>query len=204
MGIDRSAASVETANRRAAALGVPNVRFEAAELDTFDTAQMFDAVIGRLVLLYQPDPAATLRRFRKFLNPNGIMAFQEIDIDMSQVPSSELFNKVRSWITAALKAGGADTNMGTKLLRTFLDAGLPRPTMIAATRVESGPDSFIYGHHARILRSLLPVVERVGITTAEEAAIDTLADRLRQEAIAHERVMFESRMVGAWCRLPKS
>ena len=58
-----------------------NVRFETVELDTFDTARRFDAVIGRLVLLYQPDPAATLRRFRNFLKSDGIMAFQEIDME---------------------------------------------------------------------------------------------------------------------------
>jgi ubiquinone/menaquinone biosynthesis C-methylase UbiE len=61
LGIDRSASSVKFARQRAAALGVQNILFEAAELDAYDTAKSFDAVIGRLVLLYLPDPAATLR-----------------------------------------------------------------------------------------------------------------------------------------------
>jgi hypothetical protein len=43
LGIDRAASSVETARRRAAALGVRNVQFETAELDAFDSAEMFDA-----------------------------------------------------------------------------------------------------------------------------------------------------------------
>ena len=202
LGIDRSANSVEIARRRIGTLQIPNVRFEVAELDDFDTKEIFDAVIGRLVLLYQPDPAATLRRFAKFLGPGGIMACQEIDVDMAQVPSCELFNHVRTWIVATLKAGGAEPYMGSKLLQTFLAAGLPRPTMIAACRVESGPDSSVYVHHAQIVRSLLPLAERAGIINAAELAIDTLADRLRQKALELERVTFKSRMVGAWSRLP--
>jgi SAM-dependent methyltransferase len=202
LGIDRHIASVEIARRRVASLGVKNVRFERVDLNSIDTASTFDAVVGRLVLLYQPDPAATLRRLRNFLRPNGIVAIQEIDIDMAQVPPSELFNSMRSWIIASLHAGGANPNMGSNLLRTFLAAGLPRPTMIAATRVESGPDSLIYEHHAQIVRSLLPLAERAGVTIPEEIAVEALADRFREDAVAYERATFESRMVGAWTRLP--
>jgi SAM-dependent methyltransferase len=202
LGIDRHIASVEIARRRVASAGVKNVRFECVELNSVDTASTFDAVVGRLVLLYQPDPAATLRRLRKCLRPNGIVAFQEIDIDMAQVPPSELFDRMRSWIIASLRAGGANPDMGSNLLRTFLAAGLPRPTMIAATRVESGPDSLIYEHHAQIVRSLLPLAKRAGVTIPKEIAVEALADRFREDAVAYERATFESRMVGAWTRLP--
>ncbi len=203
LGVDRSLNSVETSRRRATTLQIPNVRFECAELDTFGTTEMFDAVIGRLVLGYQRDPAGMLKRFAKRLKPGGIVAFQEIDIDMSCEPTSELLDNVRRWIIATFAACGAEPRMGSKLLRTFLDAGFPRPTMIASCRVESGPDSVIYLHHAEIMRSLLPLAERAGITTAAEVAIDTLANRLRQEAVALEQVSFESRLVGAWSRVPE-
>jgi SAM-dependent methyltransferase len=202
LGIDRHFASVEIARRRVASLGVKNVRFESVDLNSVDTASTFGAVVGRLVLLYQPDPAATLRRLRNFLRPNGVVAIQEIDIDMAQVPPSELFNSMRSWIIASLHAGGANPNMGSSLLRTFLAAGLPRPTMIAATRVESGPDSLIYEHHAQIVRSLLPLAKSAGVTIPDEIAVEALADRFREDAVAYERATFESRMVGAWTRLP--
>jgi SAM-dependent methyltransferase len=205
LGIDRAVSSVETARRRAAELGTRNVRFETAELDAFDTAEKFDAVIGRLVLLYQPDPIAVLRRFRKFLKPNGIIAFQEMDMETaSQVPASETFTRVSSLIRDGFKAGGTELNMGSKLLPAFLNAGLPRPTMIAASRAESGPDSKVYAITAQILQSLLPIVERTGAATIEEAAIGTLADRLRHDAVANESVTFWPRLVGAWTRLPKS
>jgi SAM-dependent methyltransferase len=205
LGIDRSAPSVETARRRAMTLGVRTAQFETAELDTFESAQTFDAVIGRLVLLYQPDPVATLRRFRKFLIPNGVIAFQEVNIeDAMQLPSSETFERVRSWFLSAFRACGAEPNMGNKLLPTFLGAGLPRPTMIMTVRVESGPNSYTYAHLAGVIRSMLPLLERAGLATAEEVAIDTLADRLRQEATKNECATFSPHLVGAWSRLPKS
>src|SRR6516164_669260 len=60
LGIDRAASSVQTARGRATALGVAHARFEQADLVSFETDQSFDALIGRLVLLYLPDPAGTL------------------------------------------------------------------------------------------------------------------------------------------------
>jgi ubiquinone/menaquinone biosynthesis C-methylase UbiE len=201
LGIERNALSVETASQRAEKAGVCNVRFEMADLESFESPHAFDAVIGRFVLLYLPNPAATLRRFRKLLKPYGVIAFQESDMEQaSQVPSSELFSRVLSWIIGAFRAAGVEPNMGGKLLTTFLAAGLPRPTMIASMRAESGPHSEAYDYVTQSVRSLLPLVERAGLATSEEVAIDTLADRLRQDAILHERVTFLPRMVGAWSR----
>ena len=112
LGIDRSAASIETARRRTAASHIGNVIFAAAELDAFDTDQTFDAVIGRLVLLHQRDPSAILRRFRRFLKPGGLVAFQEMDVQLHlQVPASQLFTKVFPWIIGGHKADGSETNM---------------------------------------------------------------------------------------------
>jgi ubiquinone/menaquinone biosynthesis C-methylase UbiE len=205
LGVDRAASSLKIAQGRAAGLGATNVRFDEAELQAFDTDQMFDAIIGRLVLLYLSDPAVLLRRLRDRVRPGGLLAFQEIDMSqISQVPSSALFEQVVRWIQGAFAASGAELNMGTKLLATFLRAGLPRPTMISASRVESGPLSPAYDYVTRVLRSLLPLVEQARIASSAEIGIDTLADRLRQDAMADERVTFLPRMVSAWSRLPAS
>ena len=61
-----------------------------------------------------------------------------------------------------------------------------------------------YGYVADVLRSLLPLIERTGIATAAQIDIDTLALRLREDAIAHERIMFLPRVVGAWTALPSA
>jgi ubiquinone/menaquinone biosynthesis C-methylase UbiE len=204
-GLDRAVSSVRTAGERAAANGFANLRFEEAELETFDTEQKFDAVIGRFVLLYLRNPSEMLRRLRHCVRPEGIIAFHEMDMSQfSTVTVSELFDRVTSWIGNAFIVGGVEVNMGSKLLTTFLHAGLPRPTMIASARVESGPTSPAYDYLARTVRSLSPLASRAGIGSDAEIEIDMLTDRLRQDAVENERVIFLPRLVGAWSRLPKS
>jgi len=203
LGIDRAASSVQTANGRATALGINHVRFEQADLDRFEADQTFDALVGRLVLLYLADPADILKRLSRHLRPGGIVALQEFDMTAtSQVPPGELFLKVRGWLLAAFTAAGAQLDMGTKLYSSFLRAGFPPPDMTAATLIASGPATTGYGYMVGVLRSLLPLIQRTGIATASEIDIDTLAARMHEDALAHERVMFLPRVVGAWTALP--
>jgi len=203
LGIDRAASSVQTARGRATALGIAQARFEQADLGDFETTQTFDALVGRLVLLYLPDPAGTLKRLSHHLRPGGIVAFQEFDMSAtSQVPPGELFLKVKGWLLAAFTAAGAQLDMGTKLYSSFLRAGFPAPDMMAATLIACGPATTGYGYMVGVLRSLLPLIERTGIATGMEIDIDTLAVRMHEDALAHERVMFLPRVVGAWTALP--
>jgi ubiquinone/menaquinone biosynthesis C-methylase UbiE len=203
LGIDRAASSVQTARGRATALGVAHARFEQADLASFATDQTFDALVGRLVLLYLADPAGTLKRLAQYLRPGGIVAFQEFDMTAtSQAPEGALFAKVRSWLLAAFTAAGAHIDMGTELYSSFLRAGFPSPDMTAATLIACGPDTTGYGYMVGVLRSLLPLIERTGIASLAEIDIDTLAVRLHEDALTHERVMFLPRVVGAWTALP--
>ena len=205
LGIDKALSSVETARRRVAAVGVGNARFEESDLAVFETEQKFDAIVGRLVLLYLPDPATVLRSLSRHLRPHAIVALQEFDMSqVSQEPASDLFMQTRRWILEAFRAGGAELDMGTKLYTTFLRAGLPAPNMIAATHVACGPTSPGYEYMARVLRSLLPLIERSRIANVAEIDIDTLAARLRDDAVANERVSFLPRVVGAWARLSQA
>ena len=201
LGIDKAPSSVEAARRRVAALGVQNVSFEESDLAEFATDRKFDAIVGRFVLTYVPDRARVLRSLTRHLKPGGIVALQELDMSqISQVPASELFMQARGWLFAAFAAGGAELDMGTQLYATFLQAGLPAPNMIAATPVVGGPASMAYEQLVQALRSLLPAIERSGIANVEAIGIDTLAARLREDAIANARVVFMSRVVSAWAR----
>ena len=109
--------------------------------------------------------------------------------------------QARRWILDAFAATGAELDMGTQLYATFLQAGLPAPDMIATFPVVGGPTSPGYEHLVQGLRSLLPLIERRGIAKIEEIGIDTLVERLREDAVANDRVIFMSRVVGAWARL---
>jgi SAM-dependent methyltransferase len=197
LGVDRATSSVETA--RALSRGILNVNFVQSELSTFETDSMFDALIGRFVLLYVPEPGDCAQALVA-LSQARCVAFQEYDMSQVAQAPCELFEQTRQRILAAFSAGGAELDMGTRLYSTFLLAGLPPPGMNAITQVGCGPTWHGYDYMAGVLRSLLPLIERSGIANVSEICIDTLADRLRNDAIANKRLTFLPRAVGAWAR----
>jgi ubiquinone/menaquinone biosynthesis C-methylase UbiE len=199
LGIDRSAEAIRTAKRRAAALGRDDVDFTVADLDALDIEGRFDAVIGRLVLIYLPDPAATLRRLRDLLRPGGVMAFQEYSLPIMQSwPDGPLFRRCSGWVLETFRRAGLETQMGGKLHATFLAAGLPAPEIKVLGRIEGGWQSPIYDYMADTLRSLAPAAERLGVATAAEIDADTLAERLRDEATRNDACIMPPPLISAW------
>lgn len=202
LGIDRSADAIGVARQRTAAAGQPWVGFAAAELDAFSTERKFDAVIGRLVLMYLPDPVATLMRLRRRLHRGGIIAFQEMAMPLARsVPDSPQFRQGSDWILAAFARAGCEVDMGGKLFATYLAAGLPMPQMIAAAPVEGGPNSPVYDYFADVARSLLAAMERVGVATAADVEIDGMAERLRKDIVARDACIMLPPLIGAWAHI---
>jgi SAM-dependent methyltransferase len=202
LGIDRSEDAVKRASARAAEQGLGQCRFAAADVEAFETDQRFDAVVGRLVLMYLKDPARTLRSLIRQLRPGGIVAFHEIILDsMLCVPPVPLLSRVVQWVITAFERSGAELNMGLKLDATFRAAGLSPPEPYAAARPVAGADSAGYAVLAGVTRSLLPAIEKLGIATPAEVAIDSLADRLREATVAADACWLSPVMVGAWARI---
>lgn len=206
LGVDRSAEAINIAERRATETGQCHwVRFAATELDAFSPAESFDAVIGRLVLMYLPDPSATLRRLTGFLRPGGIVAFQELAMPSARAyPEGPLLRRCRGWTVDTFERAGFEIDMGGKLPKTFATAGLPAPQMNSAGLAGSGPHSPVYDYIAETLRSLLPMAEQTGVATADEIEIDTLANRLRKEAIELQSCIILPPFVGAWTSMPST
>jgi ubiquinone/menaquinone biosynthesis C-methylase UbiE len=199
LGVERWEPSIEVARRRCKAQDLANVSFVQGVLEEFEPEGRFDAIVGRFILQYLPTRSAILARLKRRLNPGGVMLFQEIDNSgSSEAPPSPLFGEVRGWIASAFAATGSVFDMGALLARTFLEAGLPRPQMIGVTRVESGPDTPYYEFLTEVLRSVLPVLQRDSAPPAEAIDIDTLAERLRADAVENERTLYASRIVSAW------
>jgi SAM-dependent methyltransferase len=203
LGIDRSPEAVAVARRRVAAVGQNWVRFAATAIETFSTIVTFDAVIGRLILMFLPDPAAALQRLCGYIRSGGIVVFQESAMPLARsIPDAPLFDQCINRITDTFARSGFETDMGGKLFATFLAAGLTVQQMIVAGRVEGGPHSAVYDYITGALRSLLPTMERVGVATAAEIDIDTLAERLRKEAVKCNACIMPPPLIGVWARTP--
>ena len=185
LGVDRSK-EAGVARHRAATAEQRWVRFCSTELDAFVAEEKFDAIIGRLILMYLPNAAETLRRLCRHLRPPGIVAFQEMVMPLTRSnPDGKHFHQCVDWIIETFAGAGFEVEMGSKLFATLLKAGLPAPEMIVAGRVEGGPRSPVYDWLAATLRSLLPIAERLGVVTAAEAEIETLAERMRGSSPPH-------------------
>lgn len=202
LGVERSADSVAVATGRAAAAANVSVRFEVSDLNTYQPSGVFDALIGRFVLAYFADPPGVLKRLASSVRPGGVIAFMEFDVTcISSVPGAPLFQNMAKWITRAFEGSGIDPALGSSLGAVFRDAGLPWPYMTSFQKASCGPDGF-YWLFAETVRTLLPHIVRLRLATADEVDVETLADRLRDEAVATRLTAFSPRWVGAWERKP--
>jgi len=205
LGIDRSEEAVTAANARAHAQGAKQVSFIAGDAGTIEFKRTFDAVVGRLVMMYQSQPAEMLRHLAAHVRPGGLLIFHEIDTGhLVSHPHVPLFEQITSWIVSTLRASGADQMMGLKLRQTYIDAGLPAPKMLITGRADGGADSPAYGVLVAVLRALLPAAERFAVVDAKKVQIDTLTDRLRDEVVAANATILPPLLIGAWASKPGS
>ena len=200
LGVDRAGQALSVARARAERAGFSWLRFEDADVFSFEPQGKFDAAIGRFILLHIADPVGVLKRLTRFLNPGGAVAFLEMDIDQAgAVPPLPVLTQCIDWITATYRRVGVEPNMGSGLYAAFRAAGL-NPRLAASQRIESGADSIAYGFTAQTLVSLVPVMERLGIASAAEVDVDTLTARLRDAALAGDHCIFMPRLIGAWAK----
>jgi SAM-dependent methyltransferase len=203
VGVDTNNEILEVAQARVAAAGWATVAFRPGDVMGLELDGDFDAVVGRWVLQYTPDPAALLRRAVGWLRPGGIVAFQEIDLSIPPrtYPAGPLHEQVVRWTTPPPGAPGPDPRMGLKLFTTFLRAGLPAPQLRRDVPVGGGPGWPGYAYVAGTVRSLLPFLERMGAARADEVDIDTLEDRLRAEVAGQDGIQLLPAIMGAWARI---
>lgn len=201
LGVDQSPDSVALARERAKSAGLSNVRFEVGVLENLQQSGPFDALVGRLILLYLKDPSTVLQKLSELVRPGGLIVFHEMEIATGRsVPDVPLYTRCGGWIVEAFKRAGVETSMGSRLYSIYKQAGLGEPQMISGGRVEGSPQSEIYEWLAQTVRSLLPMIEKTGVATKDEVGIDTLADRLRAEVTGQGAVVHSPIFVGAWAR----
>ena len=202
VGADRAAAAVGWATARAQKQGIRNVRFLEGDPAVMEFTEQFDAVVGRLVLMYYADPVATIRKLARQVRTGGLIVFQEFDIDHARsFPAAPTFDRAVGWMRRTLIATGARIQLGLELFPVFLAAGLPAP-MLRMDVLIGGGSEFPCDLLAGFIQSVLPVMEKLGITTREEVELPTLIQRMRNEVIARKGVVLSPAFIGAWSRKP--
>jgi SAM-dependent methyltransferase len=201
VGVDANPQILTTAAARAQAAGLDQVSFVAGDCRDATLGGPFDAVVGRLVLMYLADPADALRLLADRLGPGGILAFQEFNFTPESLrpsPPTPLWQQSWGWIVETIRRAGIPAEVGFGLRRVFLDAGLSEPELRLESVVAGGPESVGYEWMAESVRSMLPLIVTFGVATDAEVGIDTLAGRLRAETTAAGGVVKAPDMVSAW------
>ena len=206
VGVDVNPIILETARARVKAAGLANITFLAGEVGSLELEHDFDAVVGRWILMHVPDPVETVRAVTNYLRTGGIIAFQESDFTtpMAALPPSRLLSQLDSWARQTMQRGGVEWQMGLTLYQVYQEAGLPAPEMRVDTLIGGGRDWPGYLYLADTARSVLPFAQELGVFTAEQLDVDTLADRLRDEVVSQRGVVILQPVIGAWTRKTNS
>ena len=203
VGVERAPSALAAAKARAAAQSRRNVFFREGDPAEMTFEHPFDAVVGRYVLQFQPDPVAMLRKLAVHVRPGGSIVFHEIDWDGARsFPPSPTYDKCCRWIVETLRLGGAETRMGVKLHATFVAAGLPAPAM-RLEAVVAGPSNISDGLHlvVDLVETLSLEMHRLGVATAAEIDSSTLAKRIVDEMNSESGIIVGRSEIGAWCHV---
>lgn len=206
VAIDDDPGLLALARQRAREQRFDRVTFQVDGLGDVEAEPPFDGAVGRFFLMRRSDPVAAIRRAAAFVRPGGRVAFAEWHFEsilwehVSAWPAQPLYRRSAELTIEGLRRNGQHVDMGLRLVNAFVEAGLPLPAMRTDLRACGGATAASFEFYAETLRDLLPALERSGIATSRELEIETLALRMRQEALAAGGHAFLPLLVGAWTR----
>ena len=201
VGTDRAAKALELARLRAKDGSIDNTSFLQGDPTELSFEQPFDAVIGRYILAWQPDPGRMLTRLIPLVQPSGIIAFHELEWAAARsFPRNERWDQCCRLVVDALTAGGADVQVGMKLHSLYLATGLPAPSMRYTSIIGSSLE------HVRfttdLIATLLPDMERQGMVRQGEIDPETLPEEVLADITASGSIVVGRSEIGAWARRP--
>lgn len=205
IGVDSDPGGIEVAKRRAAQRGFTNVRFEVSDFRQFSPERPFDAVVGRLILMYQGDRVAAIRHCLSLLKPGGLLALQDVLLESRATlsfPEIPLYHAYTHWCAEALHRGGAHVRNGIDLPRLFEQAG------VAVNGTEWGQvsadkrDDLFFRYLDRFIQPFIPKIVEFGIATEVEMQAATIAERIRTDVATHNGLLVWYPIVATWARKP--
>jgi SAM-dependent methyltransferase len=202
VGIDQSDQALAFAAHRTKQRALTNVSFVHDNLHTVPVTGEFDAVVGRLILLYLPHPADVLRRFAGLVRKGGVVAMMEYEMTAAgALPSTPLSEQVTFWVTEAFRRSGLDASLGARLAQLMRRAGLDGATMLGVQGYSEAGDREGPRMAAETVRTLVPVLDKTGVAAPDEIDIDTLEDRIAQDCVRQDSIFKFPTLVGAWARV---
>jgi SAM-dependent methyltransferase len=202
VGVERHDSSIARARDRCARAGLNNVTFRKGDVAEVAGEPLFDAAVGRWILMFVPDPVAVVRSASSVVRPGGVIAFQEVSWEsfLSRSAPLPLTGAAVRLLQTGFAGTGADTEMGYALPGIFESAGLPRPSVHMETLLGAEP---AFARWLGItLNSVMPHVDKASPLVDVVGDLATLPDRMLDEMRRADAVIAWISVIGAWCSKP--
>jgi ubiquinone/menaquinone biosynthesis C-methylase UbiE len=202
VGIERDPSSIAVAKARSAEAGFRNIRFTQTDASQIVSDRLFDAAIGRFILMFLPDPASVLRSLSRLVRPGGVLAFQEPSWApfLTRAETLPLWSGVVSSIHETFLRSGVNPEMGPDLYRIFQEIGMPAPAM--HMEIPLGSDADFSRVVCEVLDNLRPLAQQHEVSLDVLGDFATLPDRVQAEIVASGTFVSWVPLVGAWVRKP--
>jgi ubiquinone/menaquinone biosynthesis C-methylase UbiE len=186
-GIDPDRAALDIAQARANEENLSHLNFEQAAFETYTTDRPYDAIVGRHILIHSRDPLGWIRKAKSLLRSGGIAGFQEYDVSYFPPiePELPLFTELREYLVEFFRRAVAYADVGARLYHWMQVTEFSNTRSSAECLMSGGVESSFYEWFAETIRSVTPLLESLGIASAADLDLDTLAIRLREEAVSY-------------------
>lgn len=203
VGTDKAEAAVGVARLRVRENGFHNITFVEGDPAEMTFEQPFDAVVGRYVLQFLPDPARSLAKLSRHLRSGGLMVFHELDWQGARSsPPAPAYDQCCKWCAETIKRLGAETSMGVKLASIFSAAGLTAPNLRLEAIIGAGSQCADVVHLVTdLVATLAPDMERLGVAAIAEIDLSNLFERVSAKVIAKGSTLIGRSEIGAWTRV---
>src|SRR5258708_17697442 len=181
VGVERDTRSIARARTRVAEAGLNNAIFTQSDVRQLPVDKPFDAVVGRFILQFLPDPIVTLQSLSRLVRPGGIVAFHEPCWTpvLPLAAHLPLWSACASLIRESLERSGGNTEMGLALSSTFQQAGLPIPNLQLEIPVGDNPAPALWIYD--LFCSLLPQMQQLHLSPEGLCNVATLFERIQSE-----------------------
>lgn len=181
----------------------PQLSFVRHDLQSGLPSGEFDAIVGRMILMYLKSPQDLLAEAYSRLSPGGLVVLQEPDHEdyLLSRPHSEVFAKWKARLAYTVgRIDGISENFG-KVLPTLVErAGFSIALNEAEYRVDGGTCSDVYEVLGGVLLGMAEKMEQVGIIRSRAEVPHNIAEILRDEAVGNRLAIYSSRLVGVSAR----
>ena len=205
VAIDREPRAVDATRARAATLGHRNIEAIVATEVELQRLALFDAAIGRYVLLHQLNPVQMIRSAAAAVRTGGVVAFHEIanyePNRFQALPKVDLFDKIAVATNSAFVKMVPSPDAGGRMVSCFDEAGLPQPELFWECVIGDA-----YSPIARWLalsyRSMLPHITKLGLLPQGAGDPETLVDRLEHALKEVKAQVVSNPQICAWVARP--